>query len=775
MAGSPAVIIALALLLLLKPESIASAAASSSQKSSPLDTKCRSLECLNLAAEIVGMMNQTADPCTNFYNYACGNFPQLVRYNHAKAHVGDSFATTLFEDSLSVMGEQLERNMFEMLIIDREISEPDSDINQLYNFTRLLYRSCGEFMQQSRVGDDDRNRDISVEFFRDVYQHLMLSIDPILRPAGSFESVLAALTKAGGSGVLNVKLTSSIALQLLTADDQSAENLTRASIETNDRYYSCRPVYAPFIDFFLENQIAQSLSLANQSDQFGDLENMLTCSSVDSDGRSVVEVKFDNCNCTVLKGQTEFTIAELDALSRCVQPENPFLWSRFFKSLLHADISNNTLLQVRSIKAVTVIVNYFKELPLYTTIGEKFNERVSFLVFDWMMNFADFLPRKLRKSWQSIGKTMNSFRRLTDDVVGGCLLLVKQQMQPIVERMYEKIYHPAGSFEDVKNLLHLLKTASIDSVKRQDWITRSAKEAIAGKIRHMQHSIGTRQVTAGKLKLFYNSTLRAFNSTDLSDGLRDSFGSLFTLALCAEARKNFDLIASKSPISIFMAINPLEVNAFNFQQKNRIIFPMAILAPRVYHKSYPVYLKLGSLGYIIGHEIGHGFDDEGHEINRRGASGHFWDRQTEEAFLSRMDCVRREFSNYTLYPGGPYLDADSSLGNNIADLIGIRAAYFAMQLTKPKSPPLGDGGRWTGNWKQLPGLNVDFSEEQLFFIQAAQSWCFKAEPESMAEKFGGATTHAPHAIRVDGIARHTPEFAEAFQCPASDRKKCTFW
>uniref|UniRef100_A0A7N8WMX9 Neprilysin n=1 Tax=Mastacembelus armatus TaxID=205130 RepID=A0A7N8WMX9_9TELE len=194
------------------------------------------------------------------------------------------------------------------------------------------------------------------------------------------------------------------------------------------------------------------------------------------------------------------------------------------------------------------------------------------------------------------------------------------------------------------------------------------------------------------------------------------------------------------------------VNAFYSSTKNRIVFPAGILRPPFFSKGQAKSLNYGGIGMVIGHEITHGFDDNGRIYNKDGDLQDWWTLDSSRRFLELSKCIVEQYSNFSWdLANGYHLNGNNTLGENIADNGGIRQAYKVTRLKKGKEPP-------------LPG--IDLSHDQIFFLNFAQVWCGKYRPEQAVNSVK-VNVHSPGKFRVLGTLQNFPEFAKAFNCNKS--------
>jgi predicted metalloendopeptidase len=210
-------------------------------------------------------------------------------------------------------------------------------------------------------------------------------------------------------------------------------------------------------------------------------------------------------------------------------------------------------------------------------------------------------------------------------------------------------------------------------------------------------------------------------------------------------------------------MTPPTVNAYYDASLNEMVFPAGILQAPFFDKAFTPAVNFGSTGAVMGHELTHGFDDEGSQFDGLGNLRDWWSEPTGKLFQEQTTCVVDQYSAYEALPGVK-LNGQLTLGENIADIGGLKIALSAFREARKASP---DRVAAEG-----------FGEDQLFFLAYAQSWCEKARPE-LLDLMAKTNAHAPPRFRVDGVVADLPAFAEAFSCqegsPMRPAKVCAVW
>uniref|UniRef100_A0A674DR86 endothelin-converting enzyme 1 n=1 Tax=Salmo trutta TaxID=8032 RepID=A0A674DR86_SALTR len=212
------------------------------------------------------------------------------------------------------------------------------------------------------------------------------------------------------------------------------------------------------------------------------------------------------------------------------------------------------------------------------------------------------------------------------------------------------------------------------------------------------------------------------------------------------------------------SMTPPTVNAYYMPTKNGIVFPAGILQAPFYAQDHPKALNFGGIGVVMGHELTHAFDDQGREYDKDGNLRPWWQNSSVEAFKNHTECMVGQYNGFTI--NGEHINGKQTLGENIADNGGLKAAYKAYQAWVQEN----------GEEKRLPAVNL--TNDQLFFVGFAQVWCSVRTPESAHE---GLMTdpHSPPKYRVIGTLSNSPDFAEHFQCPTgspmNSGHRCVVW
>jgi endothelin-converting enzyme/putative endopeptidase len=250
------------------------------------------------------------------------------------------------------------------------------------------------------------------------------------------------------------------------------------------------------------------------------------------------------------------------------------------------------------------------------------------------------------------------------------------------------------------------------------------------------------------------------------DGLVTDRGTFLGNHMRAMAYENArDLKKIGKPLDrTLWLMTPPTVNAYYEPPMNEIVFPAGILQPPFFNKEATDAVNFGSMGMVVGHELTHGFDDEGRQFDAKGNLTDWWTPESGKAFVDRVSCVKRQFDGYVSIDD-LHVNGALTLGENVADLGGLKLAFAAMRAYAKAHP-------------ERTAAPSRFTSEQQFFLGHAQAWCTNIRPEE-ARRRVTVDPHSPPRYRVNGPLSNLPQFQQAFGCKAGDRmvaqNRCEVW
>uniref|UniRef100_A0A6T6V272 Endothelin-converting enzyme 1 n=1 Tax=Amorphochlora amoebiformis TaxID=1561963 RepID=A0A6T6V272_9EUKA len=208
------------------------------------------------------------------------------------------------------------------------------------------------------------------------------------------------------------------------------------------------------------------------------------------------------------------------------------------------------------------------------------------------------------------------------------------------------------------------------------------------------------------------------------------------------------------------------VNAYYDPSKNEIVFPAGILQLPFFQSDYHKAFNYGGIGVVMGHELTHGFDDQGAKYDETGNLKSWWKNSTMQRFEEKTSCLVNQYSEFTIAynKGQEHVNGKLTLGENIADNGGFHLSYNAYKNDEGSNPD-----------EKLSYSGQGFTAKQIFFLSFAQVWCAKSREAALHRQVMG-DPHSPAFARVNGAVANSEIFDEAFDCQRqSNRKRCHVW
>ncbi len=339
-----------------------------------------------------------------------------------------------------------------------------------------------------------------------------------------------------------------------------------------------------------------------------------------------------------------------------------------------------------------------------------------------------------QQSFEFYGKTLYGTEKQEEDWKRG-VNAVNGALGEIVGKVYvEKHFSPEAKERMVTMVKNLLK-AYAESIKKLDWMSADTKKQALAKVDKFMIKIG------------YPDKWRDYSSLKIAKN--DMYGNSVR-ANEFEYQRNLNKLG-KPVDRTEWGMTPQTVNAYYNPSLNEIVFPAAILQPPFFDLKADDAVNYGGIGAVIGHEIGHGFDDEGSAFDGDGVMKNWWTANDLNAFKARTGALVAQYSSFKAFPD-LNVNGAFTLGENIGDLGGLSIAIKAYKASlNGKEAPVMDG----------------FTGMQRFFLGWGQVWGEIAREEAIRSQIA-SDPHSPAKFRINGVVRNVPEFYEAFNVKAGD-------
>ena len=424
----------------------------------------------------------------------------------------------------------------------------------------------------------------------------------------------------------------------------------------------------------------------------------------------------------------QLTVKELAALSPA------FDWNRYFAALPAAKFTG-----------LNVGVPAFFQGMNQAIVSSSMDDIKTYLTWHLVHESAGMLPDAfVNENFDFFGRTLTGAKelqprwkrcvRFTDAALGEAL---------------GKVYVDQNFGEEGKQrtlaLVHALEQSLDRDIKDLPWMTEATKKQALIKLQAVQNKIG------------YPDKWRDYSQLSIVRG--DALGN-FLRANEFESRRQLAKIGQPVDKNEW-GMTPPTVNAYYDPQENNINFPAGILQPPFFDRKGDDAVNYGGIGVVIGHELTHGFDDEGRKFDAQGNLRDWWTEQDAKAFEERARCLVDEYSGFTAVDN-VHLNGKLTLGENTADNGGLRLSLMALRNNHGADGPAMNG----------------FTPEQRFFIAFAQIWCENARPE-YERLMAQVNPHSPGRYRVNGTVRNLDAFPQAFHCKPGAKmipaQECRVW
>uniref|UniRef100_A0A8C4D919 endothelin-converting enzyme 1 n=1 Tax=Dicentrarchus labrax TaxID=13489 RepID=A0A8C4D919_DICLA len=613
---------------------------------------CLSEACVTVASQMVEAMDRSADPCQDFYQFACGGWMRKNPLPDGRSRW--STFNSIWEQNQALLKHLLENGTF-------------NGSSEAERKTQSYYLSC---LNTQRI------EELGAQPLIDLIAKVTMPSPSNKEPWLFLPSRDYYLNKTANEKVLVAYLDYMVELGMLLGGERSSTQL--------------------------------------QMQQILEFETALANITVPQDQRRDEE-----------KIYHKVTIAELQLLAPAVD------WLDYLSSALTPLDLNDTepvVLYAREyLQQVSDLINKTDRSLLNNYMMWTLVQKSVASLDQRFENAQDKLLESLYGTKKSCTPRWQTCIGNTDDTLGFAL-----------GALFVKATFDKHSKEIAEEMINEIRTAFKDALDRLNWMDDHTRQAAKDKADAIYDMIG-----------FPEFILDSKELDDVYDGVNDSFFQNMLNFYNFSSRVMADQLR-KTPNKDQWSMTPPTVNAYYMPTKNGIVFPAGILQAPFYAHDHPKALNFGGIGVVMGHELTHAFDDQGREYDKEGNLRPWWQNSSVEAFRQRTECMVDQYSRYLV--NGEHVNGKQTLGENIADNGGLKAAYHAYRSWVQKS----------GEEKRLPAVNL--TNDQLFFVGFAQVWCSVRTPESAHE---GLVTdpHSPPRYRVIGTLANSPDFSRHFNCP----------
>jgi predicted metalloendopeptidase len=671
---------------------------------------------VELAAEILESIDESKSPCDDFYNFACGQWEQ--------SHYLPPGEGVL--EALTVLGEQ---NNVVIIKALEAISESDIDAVKK---AKYLYDSCQNMDAINEAGATPLLNLLSKAggwalanvSSKTPWKYSQLAMDQMMGSQALFSMSVGA-----------DNLNSSVQSISLGA---SGLSLTIPAFYQNTKLVTLLTTYMSDVLALLGN--SDKSAVAQGVSDVVDLEKSLAKVSVSMKSGAQSTPEGD-----LPPGYNNMTIANIS--SSFPMPAD-FNWLEYFKAFFHsvgqdANITDQTVVIVSS-------PDYLKALSKLLATAKP----------GVVENYV-----KWQLALPNIPLLSTPFRRLADafyEDIGGeggspdCVSVTQNGMPFVVSRLYTAKDVIPNTRSKMNTTINNILTAFNARIQAKDWLDDTTKKRCEDKVNAITRQIAYPDFINDDK---YLNNLYSSVSITPNSSFFDNTMSINQFTLLNNLRQFFKPTDKES-----WDLPPTVVNAYYDPSFNQFVFLEGILHPPLFHPEWPDYFLYGSMGIVIGHELTHGFDNNGQKYDLHGNYRQWWTKSSQKNFNDRTKCYVDQYGNYTFM--GFKINGELTLGENIADNGGIHTSFQAYKTVAKGSNP------------DLPVFGGKYTHDQMFFIAFGQLWCSIFSKNYLQESTK-EDPHSPGPIRVLGSLSNSADFAKAFSCPSGSKynptNKCELW
>jgi putative endopeptidase len=369
----------------------------------------------------------------------------------------------------------------------------------------------------------------------------------------------------------------------------------------------------------------------------------------------------------------------------------------------------------------------------------------SYFTYHLVQRMAFAMPRPLDDAAFELTRLVTGVERQRERGKR-CIERTADALGDLLGQAYVATHFAGNAKQTATRLVDALAAAMFDDIATLPWMADATRQVALAKLDRIIRMVG------------YPDHWKTYDF----EVARDDFAGNALRSAAFEVHR--ELAKAGKPVDrTEWELDAFTVNAYYNPSPNHTALPAGILQPPFFSQDRSVAANLGGIGMVIGHELTHGFDDQGAQFDGAGNLANWWQPDDLAKFAAKGKCVADQYSSYEALPG-KFIQGQLTLGENIADLGGAKMAFRTYRALRKDAAKtyIADG----------------FSEDQQFFLGLGQAWCARERPAETERRLT-VDPHSPPKFRVFGALRNLPEFAEAFRCPAGTpmrpARTCTVW
>ncbi|GMR37645.1 hypothetical protein PMAYCL1PPCAC_07840 [Pristionchus mayeri] len=690
---------------------------------------CTTAGCVRAANYLMDAMNITADPCENFFEYACG------QWNYAHPIPDDSAVYGTFTYVRDIVRQQLR------VSVESDVSHPSRSVRM----AKTAYKICMNVTELEKIRSDPVLAAIKSLggwplMMGDQWKSEGLDLTAVL---GKARHDYANEVFFGTYVYADAKNTTRNIIQL----DQGSLSLGRGSRD----YYLNNTMFGSHMAAFEKFFYKTAMLIVGDAGLNGTAAMNETIQKTLAFEKKMAEMltpEDDRRNST--RQYNKMRIADLYTLMPQLD------WVRYFKliapSSVHDILSNET-------QIIVTEVDYMKKLSTLLSVTET-RTIIDYLFWRLVHSMTKYLDDRYEDVRHELNRVMSG-QQMQSPRWKECTQVPSTFFPLAAGALYVGEHFDKNDKKEAQAMIANIRASFASLVMENDWMDTDTKQIAIDKANAMVQLIGYPELITDPAKLD-----EKYQNIDIS--LEDSYFGMVKKVIVYTSDKEFNKLKLPFDKEEF-STSPAVVNAFYSTEQNSITIPAGILQPPFFSGSFPKAINYGAIGAVIGHEITHGFDDQGSQYDKTGNLVNWWNDRSAKGFETRKQCIIDQYNGYTVPETEMKVNGKLTLGENIADNGGVKEAYRAYRAHIDKSSDEEE--------PRLPGLQ-HLSNDQVFFLSYANFWCgHKTRAAAIQQVL--QDEHSPEIFRVIGVLSNFPDFAKAFSCPLGSKlnpeKKCTVW